>query len=140
MERILIDTDIILDFLFDRQPFSDDAAAVLSLCESGEIRGFVTPIIVSNLYYVLRRLATHEMIIERMPLLLSFLEILPIDKSVIFSAMTSGFKDFEDALQNYSAEQSNEIDVIITRNVKDYKLSSLSVMPPDDFLKMRNTH
>jgi len=50
-------------------------------------------------------------------------------------ALGSGFKDFEDALQNFSAEQSAEIDIIITRNTKDYRNSKLAVMVPDDFIK-----
>ena len=57
MTRILIDTDVILDFFFDRQPFAENTAKILSLCESKEIRGFVTPVIISNIYYLLRQTA-----------------------------------------------------------------------------------
>jgi len=59
MENVLIDRDVILDFFFDRKPFSDDAAVILSLCESKNIRGFITPVICSNLYYLLRRTSSH---------------------------------------------------------------------------------
>jgi len=139
MDRVLIDTDIILDFFFEREPFSENAASVLSLCESKEIIGFVTPVIISNVYYLLRQTAKHEKVIEKLTLLISLLEVLAIDKRVIIEALSSDFKDFEDALQNYSATQNGEIDVIITRNVKDYKNSLLSVMLPDNYLKIRNT-
>ena len=64
------------------------------------------------------------------------MEVLIVDKSSILRALNSEFKDFEDALQNYAAEQSKEIDVLITRNIKDFKRSNLSVMTPDDYLKM----
>jgi len=64
------------------------------------------------------------------------LDVLNIDKGLITKELSSDFKDFEDALQNYSAEQSNEIDVIITRNIKDYKNSRLLVMLPDNYLKI----
>ena len=138
MDRILIDTDIILDFFFDREPFSENASNILSLCESKEIIGFVTPVIVSNVYYLLRRTAKHEKVIEKLTLLISLLEVLIIDKRVIIEALSSDFKDFEDALQNYSAEQNDEVDIIITRNIKDYKNSRLSVMLPDNYLKTRN--
>ncbi|MCF8370317.1 MAG: PIN domain-containing protein [Bacteroidales bacterium] len=60
MERILIDTDVILDFFFNRQPFSEHAAQILSLCESEKIEGFVTPVILSNVYYLIRKTASHE--------------------------------------------------------------------------------
>ncbi len=137
MIKILIDTDVILDFFFDREPFSENAAKILALCESKEITGFVTPVIISNVYYLLRQTAKHEKVIEKLKTLVSIIEILIINKASILQALNSDFKDFEDALQNYSAELHNEIDIIITRNIKDYKNSSLSVMTPDNYLKMR---
>ena len=138
MDRVLIDTDIILDLFFDREPFSENASKILSLCESKEIIGFVTPVIISNVYYLLRQTAKHEKVIEKLTLLISLLEVLIIDKRVIIEALNSNFKDFEDALQNYSAEQNNEVDIIITRNVKDYRNSHLSIMLPDNYIKTRN--
>ncbi|CAM3943947.1 PIN domain-containing protein [Flavobacterium cucumis] len=137
MVKILIDTDVILDFFFDREPFSENAAKILSLCESKEIKGFVTPVIISNVYYILRQTAKHEKVIEKLKMLVSIAEILVINKDSILKALNSDFKDFEDALQNYSAELYKEIDIIITRNTKDYKNSSLGVMTPDNYLKMR---
>jgi predicted nucleic acid-binding protein len=137
MAKILIDTDVILDFFFDREPFSENAAKILSLCESKEITGFVTPVIISNVYYLLRQTAKHEKIIEKLKMLVSITDVLVINKDSILQALNSEFKDFEDALQNYSAELNKEIDIIITRNTKDYKNSSLGVMTPDNYLKMR---
>lgn len=140
MVKILIDTDVILDFFFDREPFSENAAKILSLCESKEIMGFVTPVIISNTYYLLRQTAKHEKVIEKLKLLVSITDILVIDKDSILQALNSDFKDFEDALQNYSAELNKEIDIIITRNTKDYKNSTLGIMTPDNYLKTRITN
>lgn len=137
MVKILIDTDVILDFFFDRDPFSENAAKILSLCESKEIAGFVTPVIISNVYYLLRQTAKHEKVIEKLKKLVSIIDVLVMNKDSILHALNSEFKDFEDALQNYSAELNKEIDIIITRNTKDYKKSSLGVMTPDNYLKMR---
>jgi len=137
MNRVLIDTDVILDFFFDRKPFSDDASRVFSFCETGKIIGYVTPVIVSNVYYLLRQTAKHEKVTEKLHQLVSFLEILIMDKNMIVQALNSGFKDFEDALQNYAAEINGEVEIILTRNVKDFKNSALSVMTPADFLKLR---
>lgn len=139
MTRILIDTDIILDFFFDRQPFAENAAKILSLCESKEIKGFVTPVIISNVYYLLRQTATHLRVIEKLKQLVSITEILIIDKDAVLQALNSDFKDFEDALQNYSAELDKEIDVILTRNTKDFKNSLLAVMTPDNYIKIKNS-
>lgn len=135
MKRVLIDTDVILDFFFDRAPFSDDAAKVLSLCESREIKGYVTSVIISNVYYLLRQTATHEKVIEKLTQLMTITEVLTTDKDVILKALNSDFKDFEDALQNYAAELNGQIDLIITRNIKDYKNSSLGIMTPGNYLK-----
>ena len=135
MKSVLIDTDVILDFFFDRKPFSDSAAKVLSLCESREIKGFITSVIISNVYYLLRQTATHEKVIEKLKQLITITEVLTTDKEVIIKALNSNFKDFEDALQNYTAELNGLIDVIVTRNVKDFKSSSLGVMTPDNYLK-----
>lgn len=137
MNKVLIDTDVILDFFFDREPFSENASKILSLCESKEVIGHITPVIISNVYYLLRQTAKHEKVIEKLTLLISFTEILVMDKNAIVQALSSDFKDFEDALQNYSAELNKEIDIIITRNVKDYKNSNLAIMTPDSYLKMR---
>jgi|SRR5680860_923326 len=137
MKSILIDTDVILDFFFDRKPFSDNAAKVLALCESKEITGFITPVIVSNIYYLLRQTAKHEKVIEKLNQLISITDVLIIDKDIIMQALISNFKDFEDALQNYSAEMNGEIDVIITRNIKDFRSSSLGIMTPENYLKLK---
>lgn len=138
MTRILIDTDVILDFFFDRQPFSENAARIFSLCESKEIKGYIIPVIISNVYYLLRQTASHEKVIEKLKLLVTITEILVMDKSVIIQALNSDFKDFEDALQNYAAELNNEIDLILTRNTKDFKNSSLAVMTPDNYIKIKS--
>jgi len=137
MQKALIDTDVILDFYFDRKPFSDNAEQVLALCESREIRGFITSVIISNVYYLLRKTATHEKVIEKLIQLITITEVLTTDKNVILKALNSNFKDFEDALQNYSAELNGQIDLIITRNTKDFKNSSLGIMTPENYLKSR---
>ncbi len=135
MQKVLIDTDVILDFFFDRKPFSDNAAQILALCELNQIKGFITSVIISNVYYLLRQTATHEKVVEKLVQLTSITEVLTTDKTVILKALNSSFKDFEDALQNFSAEISGEVDVIITRNIKDYKQSSLGVLSPGNYLK-----
>jgi predicted nucleic acid-binding protein len=136
MNRVLIDTDVILDFFFDRKPFSDNAAKVLALCESKVITGHITSVIISNVYYLLRQTAKHENVVDKLKKLISITEILTTDKETIKQALNSPFKDFEDALQNFSAEMNGNIDVIITRNIKDYKNSALGVMTPENYLKI----
>jgi len=138
MNKIFINTDVILDFFFDRKPFSDDATQLFMLCEKKIVTGFVTPVILSNVYYLLRKTAKHEKVIESLKLLINLVEIATINKATILEALNSEFKDFEDALQNYSAQHDKDIQVIVTRNVKDFKESRLSVMTPETYLRIGN--
>ena len=135
MNKVFIDTDVILDFLFDRKPFSMDSAEILSLCENKQIQGFVTAIMLSNIYYLLRKAAKHEKVIESLKILMNILDVVATNKANVLDALNSDFKDFEDALQNYTAQSNKEIKIIITRNIRDYKSSNLAVMPPDIYLK-----
>jgi predicted nucleic acid-binding protein len=136
MNKILIDTDVILDFFFDRKPYSDDATKLFMLCEKKIVVGFVTPVILSHVYYLLRKTAKHEKVIENLKMLINMIDIASINKTTILEALNSEFKDFEDAIQNFSAQYNKEIEVIVTRNVKDFKESRLSVMTPETYLRM----
>lgn len=135
MDNVLIDSDVILDFFFDREPFAEYATEVFMLCENDKIKGFTTPVIISNVYYLLVKFAKHEIVIEKLKELLRIIDIAEINKEVILEALNSNFKDFEDAMQNYAAENSNSIDIILTRNVKDYKKSKLAVFSPEMYVK-----
>jgi len=130
----LIDTDVILDLFFDRKPFSDYSAQILTLCETRLVNGFITPVICSNLYYLLRQTAPHEKVIDKLRLLLSIIDVLIMNKEVVVQALNSGFTDFEDALQSFSASMEGNIDAIITRNIKDFKNSNIGAMTPENYL------
>jgi predicted nucleic acid-binding protein len=138
MDKVLIDTDVILDFFFDREPFSREAAQIISLCEAKKVKGFITPVICSNVYYILRQVAKHEKVIEKITQLIEIIDVLPMDREIVIQALKSGFKDFEDALQNFSAVKSKNVSVIITRNVKDYSSSEIGVFTPGEYLGMRD--
>lgn len=135
MDKILIDTDVLLDIFLDREPFSNDSSKILDLCAKGRVMGFVTPVMISNVYYLLRKTNSQDKVIDNLKMLLTIVDISIIDKSTVSEALNSDFKDFEDALQNFSAQGSKEINIIITRNTKDYKTSKLSVMTPENYLK-----
>lgn len=135
MDKVLIDSDVILDFFFDRRPFSEYAAQVIGLCEKNIINGFVTPVIFSNVYYLLRQTAKHEKVISSLKQLLMIMEVLMMDKEVVSNALNSGFKDFEDSLQYFAAIKNGGIDVILTRNLKDYFKSEIGVLTPESYIK-----
>lgn len=136
MNKVLLDSDVLLDLFFDRKPFSEDAARIISLCEERSIIGFVTPVICSNMYYLLLKTSTHERVIQRLTQLIGIVDVLEMNKSTIIEALHSDFRDFEDALQHFVAVQNQSIDIIITRNVKDYKKSSIPVLTPNNYIKL----
>lgn len=133
--QAFIDTDVVLDFLIDREPFSTQAALIFALGEAKKTRNIVSPLTFSNCYYILRKLASHDKVVDKLKQFASIVEICRVNKQTIQLALNSGFKDFEDAIQNFSAIQIGQVDVLITRNTKDYKTSKLSVMEPETFLK-----
>lgn len=126
---------MILDFFFDREPFAQYATEIFLRCESKQLVGFTTPVIISNVYYLLSKIANHEVIIEKLKQLLSIIEVTDMNKEVVLAALNSEFKDFEDALQNCAALNQGEISVILTRNLKDYKKSALAILSPEMYLK-----
>lgn len=136
MKNVLIDSDVILDFFLDRDPFVNDTSILLSMCEMKQINGFVTPIIISNVFYILSKTNKRESVIDSLKILISFIDVINVNKEIVIQSLNSNFNDFEDALQNYAAEYSNNISTIITRNKKDYKNSKLNVVTPTEYLKV----
>ncbi|WP_194850610.1 PIN domain-containing protein [Nonlabens antarcticus] len=137
MDHVLIDNDVMLDFLLNRQPFSDDAAKIYELCKTGVIKGYTSPVILSNAHYVLRKIHSHENIVKSFLKLLEVIDLVEINKITVIDALNSSFKDFEDALQNFAAAANKDISIVITRNFKDYKSSRLSIQTPLTYLKQR---
>ncbi len=135
MNHVLIDTDVLLDFFFDRKPFATYSTQILNQCAENEIKGYATPVIISNVYYLLRKTAKHDVIIEKLKQLLQIIDIIHMDKASVVNALSSEFKDFEDALQNFSAMENGKISIILTRNIKDFKTSDLAVLTPETYLK-----
>ena len=137
MINFFLDTNIVIDLLTDRKPFSSLAGKLFDYSEKGEVKLYLSAVSYSNIYYVVRKVSSHKETIKILSRLEEMTEIIDTTSSTIKNAIDSEFKDFEDALQNYAAELNNEIDVIITRNTKDYKMSALGVMTPENYLKMR---
>jgi predicted nucleic acid-binding protein len=135
MIDLFIDTDVIIDFLIDRKPHSREAAIIFTLIEQKKIKGYVSSLTFSNLYYVLRKVESHNKVITKLDSISRLLTILKVDQQTIKDAIASGFQDFEDSIQYNCALDYKKIDVLITRNTKDYKNSEIPVMIPADYLK-----
>ncbi len=139
MEKVLIDTDIIIDYLTERAPFDEYATRLFALCETKVIEGHLTPVIVANTYYILRQKNNREEVVEKLKRLLSIVEVLEMGRTIILAALNSEFRDFEDALQHFAATSHGKINVILTRNLKDYRKSEIPVMTPEAYLQARDS-
>jgi hypothetical protein len=128
--KILLDCDVLLDQLLRREPFLANASRVFNACEAGQIHGAIAWHSLANAHYVAddgkRALKFFED-------LLSFVEVVGGGTELALEAIRSGFSDFEDALQSVCAKQF-EADFIVTRNVKDYKLSPIKAFSPSEFI------
>lgn len=125
--RLFLDTNILLDFLLDRPPFAESSEELLRAIEAGKAKGFISGITVSNLYYVLHDINKRKDPLPSLAALLAVLEVVPTSKPLLLEAMNSGFKDFEDGIQNASAV-SARCDHLVTRNGKDFRKSKLNIV------------
>lgn len=134
MEKVFVDTDVVLDLLGERDPFYRSAAILFSLADKKEIKLFVSALSLANTHFVLRRKFNDQ---EVRKILLGFkvlVTVLPVDDKAIELALASNFSDFEDAIQYYTAIE-NSMKTIVTRNLKDFRHSKIPVMTADAYLK-----
>jgi len=134
MTKVLFDTNIILDIALKRESFFEDAFKLFSLIDQKKIIGSITASTITDIYYISKKEKGHTESINFIKGLIEVVEVIGIDKDVIIKALTLGMQDFEDAIQICAAEL-NEIEVIITRNKKDFTNTSLKILTPKEFLK-----
>jgi predicted nucleic acid-binding protein len=133
MKHYLVDTNVVIDILLDRED-ADAACAVFDRAERGEYCLHICALSFTTMYYSLRKILSREDRINALTQLKEAVEIAMVNENVIDMALNSGWKDFEDAVQNFSAVTDPDITAIITRNTKDFKESSLEVIDSLEFL------
>lgn len=135
MQKIFIDTDVILDLLAKRQPFYENAAAIFTLIERGKVRGFTSSLVIANLHYILSRQLSNKSAVAYLKQLRTIIDIVPVNGKIIDLSLESDLIDFEDAIQ-YNAAVSAGIPTLITRNIKDYKNPKITVCFPEEYRRM----
>ena len=136
MKNLFLDTNVIIDFIADRNPFSDTASILFDLAERKHIRLFISALSYSNIYYIIRKNCSHKEMLNILQDLETIVETMDVTKKIIFNALKSDFSDFEDAIQYYTASSNNRIEAIITRDTKDYRKSEIAIFSPDEVLKI----
>ncbi len=133
MTRVFIDTNVILDFLGEREPFYDPIAKIATLAEKNKLIMVVSPISFATVNYFLSKFENPKTAREKLRKFKIISEICRIDEHTVEKALNASIQDFEDALQYFSATES-ECEIIITRNGKDFKKSLIPVMTANEFL------
>ena len=134
MKKILIDTNIVIDLLSKRKDFYDDAATLFSQADKKQINLTISALTFANTNYILTKLKSAKEAREILRKFKVLVEVVSLDDKITELAWSDEtFPDFEDGLQYYSAIE-NDIDIIITRNKKDFKNSKLPVLTAKEFL------
>lgn len=134
MKHFFVDTNIAIDFLTDRKPFSSEAAKLFDKAEKNSIKLYMASVSFTNIYYIIKKLSTHKQAISILKELEKITDIIDTGKIAVKNALESDFKDFEDAVQYHTATTNQKVSAIITRNITDFKLSKLAVISPAEAL------
>lgn len=131
--KIFLDSDVLLDLLLGREEFLEDTKWILELSLTKQYKLYTSSLVIANIHYLISKTINTKHALEKVNKLMSLLSILNVGEKEIKSSIASKFRDFEDGIQNYSATNSN-MEIIITRNTKDFKHSNLSILTPREFL------
>lgn len=133
--KILFDTNVIIDVFLDREPFSNDAAWLMAMVEKSDLTGFICATTVTTVHYLLAKVLGPPAALRHIRILLSLFNVAPVNRAVLEDAAASKFNDFEDAVLHSAAVHAGA-EYIVTRNVGDFKKSSLPVFIPGDFINI----
>lgn len=129
--RVLIDTNVVLDFLQEREPFVEDAAKLFERIDAGEIEGLIAAITITNIYYIVRKAVGIDAAKDAVTQILSDLQICTVDREILEQAVTLSFRDFEDAVQ-YACAIAYSVDAIVTRDVSGFIGVEIPVKSPGE--------
>ncbi len=134
MKVYFLDTNIILDFLANRKPFSKFALRIFDQGRTKQWELWTSSHSMTTTYYTLERELGHRLAKEKVGKLLQYLSIQPIYKDDLLAALASQFQDYEDGVQHRCALKQGKIDAIITRNQKDFKHSQIPILGPEEII------
>ena len=134
--KVFYDSNVVLDLLLNRTEFLADSMAALKLSELGIVKGYISVVSITDIFYLVRKnLKDYNQAISKMQILFNIVNIGKADKKTAYSALNSGWNDFEDAVQ-YSVAKRLKAKYIITRNKKDFANSEIPVVSPAEFIAL----
>ncbi len=135
MKKVFVDTNILVDLIADRRPFSKFAIQIFSKAEERKIKLYTSSHSIATTHYLLKKYIDEKELRDVLHSVLDYLNIVAINLDIIKKGLKSKHKDFEDALQIISAYSIDMLDCIVTRNTKDFKGSEIPVLTPDELIK-----
>ena len=134
-KKVFVDTDIIYDLLAKRNPFYLSAARLFTLADEGKVQIFISVLSLANIHYLISKQQSADEANQILRKFKVLVHVTPLNEKIIDLALNSEFEDFEDAIQYFSALQ-NDIEVLLTRNLKDYKKAQITVLTAQDFINL----
>lgn len=134
MKNVFLDTNIVLDLLAHSMPFYTEAAKLFSLADKKKVRLSISSLCLADANYILSRQNSEMEVRKILRKFKVLVNVLPLDDKITDLALNSEFRDFEDAIQYFTAIE-NDQDLIITRNQPDFKESKIPVMSAGEFIK-----
>ena len=131
--RLLIDANVILDVLQQREPHYKDSSLVWKICETGQADGYISVLTIANLVYVMRKELDPEQVKDVIQKLKLIFQLADFSVTDLGKASEMKWSDFEDAIQSATAERI-QADYIITRNVKDFTKSKVAAFTPSELI------
>ena len=131
--KVLIDTNIVLDLLLEREPFVEVAIALFEKIEQGNLEGAIAATTITNIFYIIRKTEGREVALDAINRLLMGLQFCAVDRQTVETALSLGLKDFEDSIQ-LTCATLNQLDGIVTRDRKDFIGSNLPIYSPTELL------
>ncbi len=132
MRNLFLDTNILVDLLADRKPFSKFALEIFTAAENKQVALYTSSHSIATTYYLLKKFIEDKSLREAFSSLIEFVKVIPINSIIINKGLKSKQRDFEDALQLFAASSIQRMDCIVTRNIKDFKGSEILVLSPDE--------
>lgn len=133
MNRVFLDADVILDLFIQRKPFHLQALRLFSRLKRSKTPSFTSPIVAANVHYILSRIKSRRYALEKLKQLRKLVSIAAVTEEIVDAAINSSQKDFEDSIQ-FQCAVTNRMNVIITRNVKDFPRGRLRIAEPLEYL------
>ena len=132
MKKVFLDTNILVDLIADRKPFSKYSIEIFKKAEEKKIKLFTSSHSIATTHYLLKKYLEEKILRDVLYNLLDYVTVIAVDTDVLKKGLRSKHKDFEDSIQILCASTIEKIDCIVTRNTKDFRVSEILVLTPDE--------